>query len=406
MTSGPRLAVKENIAVAGESFECGSATRTGVVAASTATCVSAALGAGFVFESMAACDEFAYGCTGELRAGEPLVNPLAAHALVGGSSSGCAVAVATGAVEAAIGTDTAGSARIPAALCGVFGFKPAFDSIDRDGVFPLSESLDHVGILGRDLGVIEQLTRALTGSGSMPTSNAERASASAPVIGRPRELDAAAMDDTVRASWQRIVAVLNLPARGNLPGWSEAHRGGSAVQAYEAWQVHRETVAESPGLIHPDVLARLQAGRAVTDADYADARSRMQRCRTHAVEWLGEADVVALPTVPVAPPHRGRLTVAIERRRIPVRRALLRNTRFANYSGLPALSIPVWTAGSGLPIGLQLVGRTDAAVLSAGAQVVAQLEASGLRTSPTPTTAAPARPVVPGTRQAAADCRP
>jgi aspartyl-tRNA(Asn)/glutamyl-tRNA(Gln) amidotransferase subunit A len=376
------LTVKENIAVEGQPFECGSATRTGVIASSTASSVSAALASGFAFASMAECDEFAYGCTGELNARGPLTNPIAPGRLVGGSSSGCAVAVASGTADAAIGTDTAGSVRIPAALCGIVGFKPAFDSIARDGVFPLSKSLDHVGVLGRSLEVVARLADALITPAPLHRAPESHASGdSRLLIARPSNLEAEAMDDLVRASWRHVSAALELPPVGRLPGWTEAQLGGATVQAYEALQVHRATVTTQSERIHPDVLARLDAATTITTRDYRRALHELRRCREHAPDQLGEVDIVALPTVPVEPPRRGHPTVALEQRNIPVRRALLRNTRFANYSGLPALSIPVWVNDAPYPIGVQLIGRTNATVLAAGAQVVARLEASGLRTS-------------------------
>lgn len=384
MTEGLLLAVKENIAVEGQPYECGSATRAGVVATETAPAVAAALAAGFVFASMADCDEFAYGCTGELNARGPVINPIARGRVAGGSSSGCAAAVASGAADVAIGTDTAGSVRIPAALCGVYGFKPSYDSISRDGVFPLSTSLDHVGMLGRDLPLVRRLADALLG-GSGPDAREL-------VVARPRTLEAQVADEHVGSVWRRIVAALELRSAGALPGWDEAQHEGAIVQAYEAWAVHRTTVETHAEAINPDVLSRLRAASAVTADEYRHALDAMTRCRESAGELLGDADVVALPTVPVIPPQRARLTVALAGLRVPVRRALLRNTRFANYCGLPALSLPVWLDDRELPVGLQLVGRSNADVLAAGAQTVARLAVNGLRTSMSPTSASPGLP--------------
>lgn len=342
---------------------------------------------------MAPCDEFAYGCTGDLNAYGPLVNPIAPDRLVGGSSSGCAVAVASGAADGAIGTDTAGSVRIPAALCGTIGFKPSYGSVSRDGVFPLSESLDHVGVLGRSLELVSRLASGLLG----PSLDSPPFRGTELTIVRVLGHEADVMDDEVQVVWARIVAALNLAPEGRLPGWDEAQTMGAVVQAQEAWRAHRATVNAHPDLIHPDVLGRLRSAASVSAGEYRTARRAMERCRAGAAEALGEADVVALPTVPVVPPRRGRSGVELGRKKVSVRGVLLRNTRFANYSGLPALSLPVWVNDARYPIGLQLVGRTDAEVLAAGEHAVAQLEASGLRTSPNPTNAPQGRPAVAAT---------
>lgn len=141
------LLVKENIEVSGFPFECGSATRLGHSGDRDSSSVQALKSAGFEPVASTRCDEFGYGCTGEANTAGPCRNPHDPTRVSGGSSGGAAVAVSLGLAGSALGTNTAGSVRIPAALCGVYGFKPSYGSISVQGVFPLSRSLDHVGLI-------------------------------------------------------------------------------------------------------------------------------------------------------------------------------------------------------------------------------------------------------------------
>ncbi|WP_072806195.1 amidase [Rhodococcoides yunnanense] len=349
------LFVKENIEVAGQPFSAGSATRAGIRGGADAECVAAAKAAGFRVIGTTRCDEFAYGCTGETNSAGPCRNPHDLTRIAGGSSSGSAAAVAAGLSRFALGTDTGGSVRIPAALCGVFGFKPSYGSIGTSGVVPLSFSLDHVGIIADSFDALLALWGAYAPYVDGPPVR----------VGLAAEAEAYESDDVVGAAWASVVDTLSPNGTAPIPGWHEAAVAGRMIQGYEARAAHGHTLVSSATLLHPDVRARLSAASNITEGQYRRAVDSMVECRGVAATQFSDVDVVVLPTVPIQAPLIGD-------RSLDVRELLLRNTRAANFSGLPALSIPVPSAG--LPVGLQVIGPSNDIVLRAGAQIVRALE--------------------------------
>lgn len=355
--------VKENIEVAGLPFSAGSATRLGARGRVDAACVSIAKAKGYNVIGTTRCDEFAYGCTGETNAGGPCKNPHDRTRITGGSSSGSAAAVAAGLSRFALGTDTGGSARIPAALCGVFGFKPAFGSISTDGVIPLSPSLDHVGLIADSLDSLFALWNAYAAAPDLEPSR--------PRLAFAAEAEAYDTDVGVGAAWRNVSKTLSPSGSTPIPGWGAAQTAGRVIQAFEALREHGHALSSTVGSLHPDVRSRLQAASEITEHQYHRALDSMRECREGAVDQLSGVDAIVLPTVPICAPVLGTTSTIVGGRLRSVRELLLRNTRAANFSGLPALSVPLPTAE--LPVGLQIVGPSNDAVLRAGSYIVSAL---------------------------------
>src|SRR5690606_19916116 len=249
---GVPVAVKDIIDVAGLPTGMGSAHFDGHVAEADALCVTMLRDAGAVIVGKTGTHEFAYGGTGDLSVNGPVRNPRDRERMPGGSSSGSAAAVAAGTVPLALGTDTGGSVRIPAAFCGIAGFKPPYGAIPTGGVFPLAVSFDHVGVMAATADDCRIAYRALTGPEEAVPSPA---GGGAP-HGGPRVawIEPEGADPDV----ERAVRALfpDAPSeRIDLTGIRAAFR---AVQDAEAYDVHAERVAEAPNLYQPPTLRRLE----------------------------------------------------------------------------------------------------------------------------------------------------
>ncbi len=333
---GLPVAVKDNIDTAGIRTTGGSAALGDRVPASDAAAWSRLRSAGAVLVGKTSLHELAY------RAPHPAFpmarNPHDPSRAPGGSSCGSGVAVAARHVVAALGTDTGGSVRQPAAFCGVVGIKPSRSAIPRDGVIPLSRSLDAVGLLARDPAD----ALAALGAVSEPAGDAV-----APV--RVTLADDTSVGACVREALEGAAAALasagSAVERTPLPSidrWRRLHR---RILGYEAYAEHGHLLEKTGPLFREAVLV----GAAVTEAEYASALAERDELRPE--DLMRDADVLLLPTVPnVAPP----LDVATGR---PTGEAdLTRWTFLANVFDLPAVSVPAGDHG-GLPVAVQLIGR-------------------------------------------------
>jgi Asp-tRNA(Asn)/Glu-tRNA(Gln) amidotransferase A subunit family amidase len=373
------VAVKDLIAVSGLPPGAGSRTRAGAPPASADAPVVAALrAAGAVVAGTVALHELAFGVSGvNDEVGFP-GHPQDPTRIPGGSSSGSAVAVADGSADLAVGTDTGGSVRIPAALCGVVGFKPAFGTYPTGGVLPLAPSLDHVGLLAGSVGEVARAHAVLTGGprapGAAPRQDGLR-------LGVDRAALAAASPEVRGAVDVALGALADAGCRLVEVAWPDADEVfdvSTAILFAEAAEVHRELMASpSADLLGAPVAARLRAGADMTPAALAAARASVARITAAArVALAPEAapagagaqarlvDAVVGPTVALTAPP-----VEAARTDPDLARALVAGTRLANITGLPALTLPVPTVG--LPVGLQLVAAGNEAVLTIGAAVEA-----------------------------------
>lgn len=356
---GIPIGLKDLIDTAGIRTTCGSARFADRVPTEDAFIVQRLKSAGAVLIGKQNMQEFAYGGTSTSSYFGPVRNPCDTDRIAGGSSGGSAAAVATGMCFGAIGTDTGGSVREPAAFCGIVGLKPTYGRVSVRGVFPLSASLDHVGPLCRDVRDTALLLQAIAGYDKLDTtcvdwpveSYTEKLTDTTtnPRIGivrRPffENLDpeiASAIDEALKqlSSLAADILEIDLPATP------------SAVQAPEVWALHAECFTTTPELYLPWIRARLKQAAAIDIVSYIEARQHLDRVRREIDDVFEKVDFLITPTTPVPP-----ITIkeALEMSPDPAGELWLRNTRPFNAYGLPTISIPCGFTRAGLPIGLQI----------------------------------------------------
>lgn len=372
---GIPVGVKDMIDVAGLPTGAGTLHRRDAPPASRdATCVARLRTAGAIVVGKTATHEYAYGATGDRSATGPARNPRDRARMAGGSSSGSAVAVAAGMVAVALGTDTGGSVRVPAALCGVAGYKPAYGAIPTDGVLPLADSLDHVGVLASEPADCRLVASVLAGapvaSAGAPGAAAfagapgAAASAEAPAASVGTEPPVAwlgsspgpAVDPDVASCARSALARAGVTvADAALPYAAEIREAFTAIQSGEVVAVHADRLDAAPDRFDPETLDRLRAAAHVRGWQYVRALADRERGRSHVAALLARHPVLAQPTVPIVAPLLQTRTIHHGvAEQSPVRAVLLAHTLPWNLLGLPALSVPAG-AVAGLPVGLQLV---------------------------------------------------
>lgn len=310
--------------------------------------------------------EIALGATGENRWTGDVKNPFDPARQSGGSSSGAAVAVATGIGLAGIGSDTGGSVRIPASFCGVTGFKPSFGAIPLDGALDLSWTCDHAGPLARSVDDCARLFEVMAGRRVTHGAVARR-----PRLAVPAAWLQGRLQPSVREHFERLLATL--ATRGvelgevDLPMLAQAWECYTPIVRAEAAWVHRAALAAGAAGFSELVLPALNAGRTLGASEYIDALKMRARVCAALDAVMAGVDALVLPTSAVLPPLRGQDAVEVEGGRTTVRDAVLGQTLPFSLCGLPTLTIPVGLI-AGLPVGLQAVGRRDgdAALLALG----------------------------------------
>jgi amidase len=338
-TSGPgiRLAVKDLIDMAGEptTAGCRAVARLAQPAERDAACLAGARAAGARVVGRTNLHELALGVTGiNPWYGTP-VNPLDPALVPGGSSSGAAVAVATGEADVAYGSDTGGSVRIPAACCGTVGLKTTWGRIPLEGVWPLSPSFDTIGPLARDMaGLVQGM--ALLEPGFTPAAPASVS------LGR---LDVAC-DPAISAAIDAVLAAAELPNSAvTLRGWEQATRDAGLLLVAEAWAMNQGLVATDPEGIGSDVRQRLMSGDALTAAALDAARIGQRAWQNALAHLFNRVDFIVMPTLTVFPPRLDDgAALLVARCTLPV-----------NLAGVPALALPIPTGGP-LPASLQVIG--------------------------------------------------
>lgn len=308
--------------------------------------------------------EFAYGGSSMISSFGPARNPWRSQHIAGGSSGGSAAAVAAGMCYAAIGTDTAGSIREPAALCGVVGLKPTYGLVSAEGVFPLSVSYDHVGPITQtvlDAAIVFEATAHTETSWSSHDDgkalnflDAIRAKLPALRIGVPRAFFFEGLDPEIAAATKAALQVIE-KISGPLRDLDLPVPTDRTLQAAESYAVHAEMAERSPDLYQPETLRRILAGKDITAAQIAQGRRELEQQRQEIANIFKSVDLLITPTTPIAAPTIAELEQNPEQLR-PCEILLLRNTRPLNVWGLPAISVPCGFTKSGLPIGLQIAG--------------------------------------------------
>ncbi len=308
--------------------------------------------------------EFAYGGSSLVSFFGDVHNPRNTAHIAGGSSGGSAAAVAAGLCYAAIGTDTAGSIREPAALCGCVGIKPTYGRVSARGVIPLSWSLDHVGPLAATVGDAAIVLQAIAGFDPLDACSADvpvsdyisglRDGAKTLRIGVPRAHFFDDLDDEVSAAVEQALVLIRALVV-DVRDWQIEVPSDRTVQAAESFAYHARYVAETPELYQPETLRRIRSGEKISAADYIQRRRQLDVERHLARDMFAGIDLLVTPTMPIPAPAIADLKKDPAALR-PAELVLLRNTRSFNVWGLPAISVPCGYTKSGLPIGLQIAG--------------------------------------------------
>src|SRR3954468_3235564 len=361
---GIPIALKDLIDTAGVRTTSASALHQSRIPGEDAEVVRRLRTAGAVVIGKNNLHEFAYGGSSLVSHFGDAHNPWHQGWITGGSSGGSAAAVTAGLAYAAIGTDTAGASREPAALCGCVGVKPTYGRVSSRGVIPLSASLDHVGPLARSVADAAIVLQVIAGFDA-----ADITCADVPVVdyvsgmkegpqrlrvGIPREYFFDDLDPEVASAMkhaldgiQTMVAQVR-DVQLDVPT-------DRTLQAAESYAYHAESVAKNPGLYQAETLRRIRSGENVSATEYIERRRELEEARRTIRRVFADVDVVVTPTTPMPAPAIAELRAAPDALR-PAELRLLRNTRPFNVWGLPAISVPCGFTQSGLPIGLQIAG--------------------------------------------------
>jgi aspartyl-tRNA(Asn)/glutamyl-tRNA(Gln) amidotransferase subunit A len=361
---GIPIALKDLIDTAGTRTTAGSGVHENRFPIEDAEVVRQLRHAGAVILGKNNLHEFAYGGSSLVSFFGDVHNPWETAHITGGSSGGSAAAVAARLCYAAIGTDTAGSIREPAALCGCIGLKPTYGRVSARGVIPLSWSLDHVGPLTATVADAAVVLQAIAGydpldscSETVPVADYVSALSDGSKklrVGVPRAHFYDDLDDEVRAAVEQalaLIAALVAEVR-ELQIDTPTDR---TVQAAESYAYHAEQVTLTPDLYQPETLRRIRSGEKISATEYIRCRRQLDQERRRAHGIFADVDLLLTPTTPIPAPAIADLKKDPAALR-PAELILLRNTRPFNVWGLPAISLPCGFTKQGLPIGLQIAG--------------------------------------------------
>lgn len=377
--AGLPVSVKDLFDIKGQVTTAGSRIlRDAAPAVRDAAAIARLREAGAVFVGRTNMSEFAFSGLGvNPHYGTPL-NPARPGRLAGGSSSGAAVSVALDHVVAALGTDTGGSVRIPAAFCGLVGFKPTARRVPLEGIVPLSSSFDSVGSIARSVDCCVLIDNIISGR-ALDTASSPLASLR---LGVTSDYVADDLDETVSTAFNRAIRMLRRAGasveRFAFPELHEVagHYPLAGITAAQAWAWHRERVARDAGAYDPRVLKRLRAGEGRSAADYIDLLAARERFVRDARSRLTRFDAWLMPTVAVVPPTVAQIEHDDEAF-FATNAKVLRNPSVVNFMDGCALTLPCHRDGE-LPVGLSICGPAlaDASILAIGRSVESLLRQS------------------------------
>jgi aspartyl-tRNA(Asn)/glutamyl-tRNA(Gln) amidotransferase subunit A len=369
--AGVPFAVKDLLDIEGLPTTCGSRAFADRRATADATVVRRLVEAGAVLLGKLNLHECAFGFTGANAVYGDCKNPWNADRIAGGSSSGSAVAVALGICGFSLGSDTGGSIRLPAALCSVTGLKPTYGRVSRQGVVPLSWTLDHVGPLARTADDVALVLESMAGHDA-----ADEASSRAPVPNYSAELDKPlrglrlgvpgewffgslepAVGKALDAAIAKLVELGCSLASVELPHLEEALGAHRAIIFPEAASYHEPFLRDRGDKYGDDIRPLLAGGLVLPAADYLRGQRARRVIRAAWAKAFSPIDFLVAPASPITASRFGQQTAKLPRGERPLVRAYLDVTLPFNLSGQPAMSVPCGFSPEGMPIGLQLVGK-------------------------------------------------
>ncbi len=381
--AGVPFAVKNLFDVAGLPTRAGSAiNRERTPAARDAVLVTRLERAGAVLVGALNMGEYAYDFTGENRHDGASRNPHDTTRMSGGSSGGSGAAVAGGLVPLALGSDTNGSIRVPASLCGLFGLKPTYGRLPRTGTFPFVSSLDHVGPLARDVGDLARAYDAMQGHDAEDPVCAQRLEnpvsdtldsgiADLRIVRAGGYFRAGLMQEAERAV-RHVCDALAIDREVELPEAGRARAAAYVITASEGATVHLARLRSRPADFDPDVRDRLFSGAMIPAAMVLQAQKFRRWYQRAVLRLFEEVDAIVAPATPCSAPSIGQKTFVLDGVELPVRANLGLFTQPISFIGLPVVAVPVSGA---LPIGVQIIAppwREDIAL-----RIARHLEASG-----------------------------
>ena len=375
---GIPFSVKDIIAVSNVRLTAGSKIFLEHISKSDSTVIKRLKKAGAILLGTNNLNEFAAGITGKNFLFGNSKNPYSLDRISGGSSGGSAVAVAAGLIPFALGTDTGGSIRVPSSLCGIFGFKPTFDSIDNKGVYKLSPSLDHIGIMGKnsiDLSIVFSTIRkkrrkfvgyineceiqklSLLNLKNILSQNKRTIG-----IGVPCHYFLDYLENNVKYSFTNFIDLLksdNLLSFIHVEINSEDFfRSWWIVRLFEAYTIHKRGLKKKFSYYGPELRDQLLEGAKIKHKDYYESLNNIKKIKKQFLSLYSKFDFMVLPTTIISAPLLSEDTVHINDRSFSVRESLLRNTFIFNSIGFPALTVPFgYSFHSNMPIGIQIIAK-------------------------------------------------
>ncbi len=367
---GIPVALKDNIFYNNVRTTMGSKVYENFIAKKDAHIVKLLEEAGAIIIGKLNTHEFAYGTTGDKSMFGPVKNYYDVNLVPGGSSSGSAVSVAGVHCLATIGTDTGGSVRIPAAFNKVVGLKPTFGRVSKSGVYPLCDSLDHVGPLTQSVFDNALVMNAIAGYDTTdPNSLSVDEEDFTELIGNkingirigiPTNDYFKNMDDIVKKEYESVVGKLKehgaLVTYISIKDLDELNRSFWITLASEGYYCHKETVEKNSNKMDVEVVDRIQSGANISAFEYIKAQHLKQEYKEYFEELFHSIDIILTPTVPIVPPKTGESTVRIKSEDIQLKHVLNKFTGITNFVGLPSLSMPA-SQDPKLLVGIQLIGN-------------------------------------------------
>ncbi len=383
--AGAVISLKDLIHVKGYPTTAGSVAFKENVATGNATVVERLLAASAALVGKNNLHELTFGITGFNPHFGTAVNPWKEDRYPGGSTSGGAVAVATGMSMGAIGTDTGGSVRVPASLCGLVGYKPTYGLISRNGVMPLSWTLDTVGVITRTVEDAALLASVLMGPDGKDQSVAVRKAPKlyplrprrlrGTVLGVPRKHFCELLEEDVRRSFEGLLGRLESEGARlvevEVPDVRLMSYARSVISHVEFAAVYGKLLRERPQDVSEELRERGLQGLLTPGPMYVNALRLIPKLTSAFRSLFSEVDALVMPTTIVTAPRFDQLKVSLDGVVLDVRSALLRNVEPFNLVGAPAISVPCGLSRDGLPIGVQIVGDLfdDRTVLSVAMSV-------------------------------------